>query len=104
MVLAQPEDEFAFERLAILGIELSAAAGPPFADAVITDRSIRFEQGPRIGTANEVLATGAGADAEEAECVPQAIKFELMARKNFVRARLGFFRHSLVPAKDIENI
>lgn len=61
MVLAEPDDESAFDvfaifLLAIFDTELRAALRPPLGDAAVTNRFTRIEEGPGIG-ATKVLLT-----------------------------------------------
>ena len=109
MVVAQPEDQLAFEVFAFFGAEVYAALRPPFVDAAVADEFAGIEESARIGAAKELLAPGAGADAEQAEGVLQPLKVEFEAGKGLFGARFRFVGHrrsrvaGQIPMKKICN-
>lgn len=95
MVLAKPEDEFAFEVFAIFDLELGGAVWPPFVDAAVTDGSTGIEKGPGLGTAEEFLTPGAGHHAQQGEGLPEPIEFKGVAGQDLFWAGIGFVGHGI---------
>ena len=58
MVVAQPEDQLAFEVFAFLDGELCVALWPPFMNATVSDKfaTTSVEQSAGISAAKELLA------------------------------------------------
>ena len=101
MMVAQPEDQLAFQALAFFGAELCATLRPPFANAAVANQFAAIEKNARIPAAEKLLASGARTDAEQAQGILQSVEVELLAGQNVFYARLGFFGHKLVPATKV---
>lgn len=97
VMVAQPEDQLAFEVGTVFNAELSAALRPPFVNAAVANQFASIEEGTGIRAAQELLTVGTGIDTKQAEGVLQPFQVELVARQYLVDAWVGFFRHGSAP-------
>jgi hypothetical protein len=79
MVLAQPDDQSAFDVFAIFDANLRGASGPPLGNATVTNRFTSIEERAGIGAAKILLTPRARTDTQKVERVLETSKFKLVA-------------------------
>jgi hypothetical protein len=86
MLATQPEDQLTLEGFAVFDAELCAALRPPFRNATVANQFAGIEESAGIGTAKELLAPGAGDDAQQAQGVLQPIEVDFVAGHDLLYA------------------